>query len=220
MDREEYKLLPYWEYLSENEKDIVKNNVISRRVAANEIISNSDAQCLGMIYIISGEIRVSIFSEEGREITLFRVESGDACVATASCIISQITFDTVVTANRDTEILIVPSGIFSKLVADNIYVKAFMYEKETERFSSAMWVMQQILFKKFDVRLAEYLLKECEKNRSTTIQQTQEEIARNVNSAREVVARMLKQFSSDGLITVKRGSLVLENIDELKKIIE
>lgn len=95
-----------------------------------------------------------------------------------------------------------------------------MYEKETERFSSAMWVMQQILFKKFDVRLAEYLLKECEKNRSTTIQQTQEEIARNVNSAREVVARMLKQFSSDRLITVKRGSLVIENIDELKKIIQ
>lgn len=80
-------------------------------------------------------------------------------------------------------------------------------------------LLQQILFKKFDVRLAEYLLDEYEKNKDPLIKETQEEIARNVNSAREVVARMLRQFASDGIIKVARGCIILENIEELKNII-
>lgn len=211
--------LPYWNNLTEEEKVIVQENAYLKAVSANELITASDTECMGMVYILDGEIRVSMISEEGREITLFRVPKGDSCVTTASCVIRQITFDTLVSAAKDTQLLVVPSVIFSKLVKDNIYVKTYMYEKETERFSSAMWAMQQILFKKFDARLAEYLLEELHKTGSNEIKQTQEEIARNVNSAREVVARMLRQFASDGLITVKRGVIIIEKIEELEKII-
>lgn len=210
--------LPYWENLSPKEKTYVAENALIKSVSKDGLIADSDSACMGMVYVIEGQMRVSMMSEEGREITLFRVQAGDSCVTTASCVIRQITFDTLVTAVEDTELLVVPSGVFSKLALDNIYVKSFMYEKETERFSSAMWVMQQILFKKFDMRLAQYLIEESEKTESQIINQTQEEIARNINSAREVVARMLRQFASDGIITVKRGSIVIENIEDLKKI--
>lgn len=221
IDIKEYcEKMPYWEHLNEEEKQLVQENVMMRSVASGEMITSTDTECMGMVYIISGEVRVSMLSDEGREITLFCVTEGDSCVMTASCVIKQITFDTLVTANADTILLVVPSMIFAKLVNENIHVKAYMYEKETERFSSAMWVMQQILFKKFDVRLAEYFLEEYQKNNDTVIKQTQEEIARNVNSAREVVARMLRQFAADRLITVKRGSIILNDIDGLEKIIE
>ena len=211
--------LPYWEHLSESEKASVADSAFVMAVGAGELITASDTECTGMVYILRGEIRVSIMSEEGREITLFRVGQGDSCVTTASCVVRQITFDTLVTAVRDTELLVVPAVVFSGLANENIYVKAYMYEKETERFSSAIWVMQQILFKRFDARLAEYLLTEYGKSGDVVIRQTQEEIARNVNSAREVVARMLRQFAADGLLRVGRGSVTLENIEELRKII-
>lgn len=213
------KSLPYWEHLSEEEKKHVCESAIVKAVLANEIITSSESECMGMVYILEGEIRVSMISDMGREITLFRVEKGDSCVTTAACVIRQLTFDTIVMANKDSKLLVVPATVFAKLSNENIHVKAYMYEKETERFSTSMWVMQQILFKKFDVRLAEYLLAEYKKNNNPIIKQTQEEIARNVNSAREVVARMLRQFSSDGLISVKRGSIVLDRIEELEEII-
>lgn len=93
-----------------------------------------------------------------------------------------------------------------------------MYELATERFSSVMWVMQQILFYGFDRRLATFLLNEYRRTGATSIRMTQEQIAQNVNSAREVVARMLKQFASDGLIENRRGVIVLKDIGGLENL--
>lgn len=133
--------------------------------------------------------------------------------------VKQITFDTTVSAAVDTELLVIPSSIVLKLSVDNIYFRAFMYEKETERFSQAIWVIQEILFKRFDQRLAAYFVSQYEKTGSTDLILTQEEIARDVNSAREVVARMLRHFSSDGLVEVKRGHVILRDIRGLKKLL-
>lgn len=93
-----------------------------------------------------------------------------------------------------------------------------MYELTTERFSTVMWVMQQILFYRFDRRLATFLLNEYQLTGVPEIRMTQEQIAQNVNSAREVVSRMLKQFALDGLIENQRGVIVLKDIDGLKKL--
>ena len=210
--------LPYWGKLTEDEKELLQHEVIIRTFSKNELISSYDTSCLGMAIVLKGQIRIYIVSEDGREITLFRLNKGDCCVTTAACVIKQLTFDTVISAETDTEMLVVPTSLFHKLTEENIYVKAYMYELLAERFSAVMWVMQQILFKRFDQRLAEFFVSYYENNGTKEVLMTQEEIAISVNSAREVVARMLRQFASDGLITVQRGKIIITDIDALRKL--
>lgn len=214
--------LPYWDKLTGEEKQLVEKSAVIRHYDDGELLhGNCDngGSCLGMIHVITGEIRAYLLSKDGREITLFRLSKGDNCVLSASCVISQISCDTLLTATRNTDILIVPVAVFGRLTTENIYVRCYMYETATERFSSAMWVMQQILFSRFDQRLALFLMDEYEKTGVPEVHMTQELIAQNVNSAREVVARMLKQFASDGLLENKRGVIVLKDIPGLKKLL-
>lgn len=212
--------LPYWDALDENERKLLRGSAVLRRYESGSMLyGGCDGEsCFGMVYIVSGEIRAYILSEEGREITLFRLGDGECCVLSASCVISQISFETQMAVTRDAELLIVPSSVFGRLAESNIKVRCFLYELATERFSTVMWVMQQILFSRFDKRLASFFLDQYDKTGLKEIRMTQEQIAQNVNSAREVVARMLKQFAADGLIENRRGRIILKDTDGLLKI--
>lgn len=210
--------LPFWTSLTEQEKEILRKSAVIRRYEKGLFIHSSDRDCLGMLFIISGEIRTYILSDEGREITLFRLYPNDLCVLSASCVISQISFDTQMTARQDTEVLIIPPNITALLKEQNISVRCFLYEQATERFSEVMWAMQQILFKGLDQRLAAFLVEECERTNSNAVRMTHEQIARNISSAREAVARMLKQFTQDGLVELKRGEIIIKDTDGLKRL--
>ena len=210
--------IPFWANLSSDEKAIVSQRALTKRFNKDQIASSNSSACLGVVLILSGSIRVSLISDEGREITLYRAHAGEFCISTASCVIRQLTFDAIVTAEEDTTVLVIPSSVTAKLVESNAHVRAFVFEKETERFSQAMRAIQHMLFKKFDQRLASYLVAEFEKSGKTEIKKTQEEIARDVNSAREVVARMLKEFATKGLVEIKRGKILLRNVDALREM--
>lgn len=211
--------LQYWNFLTENEKNTLIRGTTCRAYQKNEYLHGFSDACLGMIYVQKGSIRVYTISEEGREVTLFHISEGECCIMSASCVITGISLDVQFLAEEETEIMAVHSGTIQKLMDSNIYVKCYAYELATMRFSSVVWVMQEILFARFDVRMARFLLSVYETTGDTHIQMTQEAIATEVNSAREVVARMLKQFASDHFIDIKRGAIVLKNIDGLKKII-
>lgn len=210
--------LPFWTSLTEQEKEILRKSAVIRHYEKGSFIHSSDRDCLGMLFILSGEIRTYILSDEGREITLFRLYPNDLCVLSASCVISQISFDTQMTARQDTEVLIIPPNITTLLKEQNISVRCFLYEQATERFSEVMWAMQQILFKGLDQRLAAFLVEECERTNSNAVRMTHEQIARNISSAREAVARMLKQFTQDGLVELKRGEIIIKDTDGLKRL--
>ena len=210
--------LPFWTSLTEQEKEILRKSAVIRRYEKGSFIHSSDRDCLGMLFILSGEIRTYILSDEGREITLFRLYPNDLCVLSASCVISQISFDTQMIARQDTEVLIIPPNITALLKEQNISVRCFLYEQATERFSEVMWAMQQILFKGLDQRLAAFLVEECDRTNSNTVRMTHEQIARNISSAREAVARMLKQFTQDGLVELKRGEIIIKDTDGLKRL--
>lgn len=217
---DDVKKLSYWDSLSEEEKAVLMRGTTGRTYQKNEYIHGFSDACLGMVYVCKGSIRVYTTSEEGREVTLFHISEGECCIMSASCVITGISLDVQLLAEEETEIMAVHSGTVQKLMDSNIYVKCFAYELAVKRFSSVVWVMQEILFARFDVRMARFLLSVYEKTGKLNIQMTQEAIAIEVNSAREVVARMLKQFASDNLIELKRGTIVLKNIDGLKKIID
>lgn len=210
--------LPFWPSLSEDEKERVRQRAFVNQYGKGTIINNCNNECLGMLLVLSGEIRTYLFSEEGREVSLFRLYSGDLCVLSASCVISQITFETQMIAQQNTKALIVPVDVIAALREKNIHFRCFLYELATKRFSDVMWAMQQILFKGLDRRLAGFLLAEAERTDSNVIHMTHEQIAQHISSAREAVARMFKHFAEDGLVDIKRGAITLLDIDGLRNL--
>ena len=211
--------LEFWNSLSSTEKEVVHNNSYIKVCKKGNLIHGGGDNCLGMISIFDGVIRTYMVSEEGREVTLFRLYEGDCCVLSAACVITQITFDTEMVADEDCSFLVINSDTFEQLTKHNIYVRNFMLELISKRFSLVMWTMQQILFMGYDKRLAAFLIDEYDRKGTKEIRFTHEQIAQNTSSAREVVARMLKRFAQDGLVEYERGKIELIDVDKLRRLI-
>lgn len=209
--------LSFWEKLNLSERDLIKNNIILVNYAQGETIYNPH-ECLGLLLIKTGELRVYLLSEDGREVTLYRLSKGETCILSASCLLKSITFDVHIKAETNTEAYLLDLHTFSKL-SENIYVENFAYRNTVERFSDVMWAIEQILFMRFDKRLAIFLLDEVAKTKSLELALTQEQIAKYIGSAREVVSRMLKNFQDQGLVEVSRGLIRIANQNALRDLI-
>ena len=157
------KQIPFWNNLVDEEKTQLLSGVVLHVYNKDSYIYGTTDACLGMIYVQKGSIRVYITNEEGREITLFHIGSGECCIMSASCVITGISLNVQLLAEEETEILSIHSGMIQKLMDSNIYVRCFAYELATKRFSDVVWVMQEILFAGFDVRMARFLLSVYEK---------------------------------------------------------
>jgi CRP/FNR family transcriptional regulator len=198
---------PCWDTLNEQDRALVHAEFCSLHYARGAIIHNPERSCIGVIFVTSGTIRVYLISEEGREITLFRVGPGESCVLAASCILPLINFDVFMDAETDCDIRVLPSDTFSQLMAHNPSLEAFAYRQTAGRFSEVMWVMQQVLFMSVDRRLAIFLFDEMVRTGSERIMLTHEQIARHMGTAREVITRMLRYFADEGLVELFRGGV-------------
>lgn len=211
-------LFPVWNRLSSSERGHMVSATAHRAFSAGAHIHSGGNDCIGVLLVQKGTLRAYMLSEEGREITLFRMDAGEPCVLSASCILSLITFDIFVDAETDVELLVVSSPFYQTLMEANPFVEAYTYRQTAERFSDVMWVMQQVLFMSFDRRLATFLVDESVRGRSLQVALTHDQIARHLGSAREVVSRMLKYFEHDGLVTLSRGVTTLVDVSALRRL--
>lgn len=210
--------LSFWNHLTIEQQNFIKEHSKIKKYEKSTPIYNYLKGCVGLLKLTKGSIRACMTSEDGREITLYRLYEGDVCILSASCALSQITFDISVEAVTDCEIFQIDAGAFSKIMKENLHVENYAYKLTTERFSDVMWAMQQILFMSFDKRLAIFLFDESIKSGSTTIKMTHEQIARLMGSAREVVSRMLKYFSEEGLVSLTRGEVTILDRQKLRDL--
>ena len=211
------KQIPYWEYLTEDEKKRAAESAYIRHYVTGEQMYGPYVECVGMIHVLKGETRAYLLSDEGREVTLFRVVQGDNCIISASCVLAQISFEAHMEASEESDILIIPVELFGEFCEKNVYVRCFTYELATTRFSTVVSVMEQTLFSRLDKRLAGCLLRLYKKNGDTEIRLTQEQLAGQVNSVRETVGRMLKRFAAEGMIEIHRGGVMLKNLKKLEE---
>ena len=219
-DMDKYiKQLPFYDHLSKKEKEDIIKFSNTKSYSKGTLIHSNDNECLGLIMLIKGSIRIYMLSDEGKEITLYNIEENDIEVLSASCVFNQITFDTELIAKEDCKLLIVSVNYLSKLIEENIYVRSYVYESLADRFSDVMWSIQQILFFKIDQRIASYLIDKANKEKTLTLSTTQENIALEINSAREVVTRMLKKFQKEKLIEINRKEITIIDKENLLKII-
>ena len=211
--------LDFWEHLNEDEKALLEQRGAKVSYKDGVNLHNSESECLGMLLIQSGGMRIYILSEDGREVTLYRLGEEEVCVMSASCVLNCITFDVHIDAEGDMEAYLIPSMVFRRLNEENIYVQNYVYRNAVDRFSDVMWAMEQILFMSLDKRLAIFLLDEASKTGSDSLKMTQEQIARYIGSAREAVSRMLKNFQADGLIEQSRGTIRIVDKVRLKRLV-
>ncbi len=203
--------LTFWDNLKPIEQQLILDYTMPLTYKQDTTIHGGNRDCIGVLLVKSGTLRTYLLSDEGKEVTLYRLSSGDICILSASCLLKNITFDVHIDAEVDTQILLIDSSIFARITSQNIYVENFSYKVAAEKFSDVIWAMEQILFMSFDKRLAIFLIDEATKNNSNTIYLTHEQIAKYMGSAREVVSRMLKYFANEGWVQLSRGSITLMN---------
>ncbi|MBQ1817803.1 MAG: Crp/Fnr family transcriptional regulator [Clostridia bacterium] len=211
--------LPFWEHLDAGERAFALRNTGLRRAAKGSLIYSRDCACVGLVYVVSGAVRVYSLSPEGREITLLRLGEGEPCVLSAACVVDRISFDTHMETETDSVLLVLNAEAFRTITDGNIYARCFMYEQAAQSFSTVMRTMESILFDRFDSRLAGFLLEEAERTGSNALRLTQSMVAEKVNSAREVVARQLKSFAKQGFVKTERGIITVADAEGLRGIV-
>lgn len=208
----------FWDKLTEEEKADMARSTVVQQAAKGSVFHSCGDDCMGAFLVQKGVVRTYLLSEEGKEVTLFYMRAGEICVLSAACVVRQLSFDTQMTAEEDCQLLVLSAGAVSRLMEQNIYARCYFYEMVAERFSAVVGSIQQILFMRVDHRLADFLLEEHTRTGRIEIRMTHEQIARQISTAREVVARTLKRFSNDGLVEVRRGSIRLLNLAGLTRL--
>lgn len=209
---------PIWNQLSLTQKNCILDNLIERQIKKGTMIHNGSMDCTGLLLVKHGQLRAYILSDEGREITLYRLFDMDVCLFSASCIMRSIQFDVTIEAEKDTTLWIIPAEIYKNIMAESAAVANYTNELMASRFSDVMWLMEQIMWKSLDKRVAAFLLEESSIEESTELKITHETIANHLGSHREVITRMLRYFQSEGMVRLSRGSVTVTDEARLRQL--
>lgn len=209
---------PFWQGLSEEWKARLTEAAVYRKIEKGTVVHSGSADCLGLLLVCSGQLRAYIISEEGREITIYRLFERDICLFSASCMMRNIQFDITIEAEKDTEAWVIPPKLYRKLTEESAATANYTNEVMGSRFSEVMWLMEQIMWNRFDRRLASFLLEESALEGSDSLLITHEKIANHLGSAREVVTRMLRYFQREGLVELSRGTICILSREKLAEI--
>lgn len=210
--------LPVWNKLTEKERTALENSAARKTLKKGTVIHGGNQNCSGLYIIISGEIRVYTLSDSGREITVYRLFDRDICLFSASCMLNSIQFELIIETQKDTDVFFLPAEIYKKIMADSAPLANFTNELLSSRFTEVMWLLDQILWKSFDKRLAGFLLEESAIQGSDTLKITHEEIGNHLGNPREVVTRMLRYFAGEGMVELTRGTIKLTDVKKLQRI--
>lgn len=211
-------LFPVWDQLNMTQKSRILGSLIQRRLKRGTVIHNGSMDCTGLLLIEHGQLRAYILSDEGREITLYRLFDRDMCLFSASCIMRSIQFDVTIETEKDTDLWIIPAEVYKTIMEESAPVANYTNELMASRFSDVMWLIEQIMWKSFDKRLAAFLLEESTLEGASTLKLTHEIIANHLGTAREVVTRMLRYFQSEGAVKLTRGTVEITDEETLRQM--
>ncbi len=210
---------PIWNRLSASEREVLESTATKRIAPKGTLLHNGSADCVGLFVIRSGQLRAYILSEEGKEITIYRLFERDICLFSASCMMANIQFDVTIEAEKDSELWVIPVNVYQKLMAESVAVANYTNQLMASHFSEVMWMIEQVMWKSFDKRLAAFLLEESSIDETDTLKITHEKIANHLGTAREVVTRMLKYFQSEEMVSLSRGGIQITDHEKLKSLV-
>lgn len=209
---------PVWDKLTADEQARLRQAAVRRDVPKGTILHDGSADCVGLLAVCSGQLRAFIRSREGKELTLYRLFERDICLFSASCLMQSIQFEVTIEAETDAALFVIPAEVYKKEMESSAALAGFTNQLMASRFSEVMWLIEQVMWKSFDARLAQFLLEESAAEGTAVLSITHERIAAHMGSAREVVTRMLRYFHSEGMVTLARGTIALTDVSRLREL--
>ena len=212
--------LPFWNKLTAEQQQRIASVIEFRQIKKDTHIHDSSADCLGLVVVRSGQLRAYILSEDGREITISRLTQYDVSLLSASCVMPDMQFNVMIEAEKDSEFWSIPACMFKNLVDESLAVSNYSRNLLSGNFSELMWLMEQIMWKSIDKRLAAFLLEEAQLEGTNQLKITHEKIANHMGSAREVVTRMLRYFQNEGMVKLSRGVIEIVDAGKMEALCE
>ena len=209
---------PIWNKLTADQQERISSISEFRKFKRGTVLHDGSPECMGMLLVKSGQLRAYLLSDEGREITICRFFEMDICLFSASCVMPNMQFDIFIEAEKDSELWVIPACLYQNLMDESIAVSNYSHDLITSHFSEVMWLMEQIMWKSFDKRLAKFLLEESVLEQTPSLKITHEKIANHMGTAREVVTRMLRYFQSEGMVNLTRGTVELTDKKRLQAL--
>ena len=209
---------PVFSKLTPQQQQMLLDYTAIRTVPAGTVVHNGAVECTGFLLVRSGQLRAYTLSEEGREVTVYRLFDHDCCLFSAACIMSSLQFEVIIETEKDSDIFIIPPSVYQKLMNESLPVSQYTNDLMASRFSEVMWLMEQIMWKSFDKRLAAFLVEESGIEGTTLLKVTHEKIANHMGTAREVVTRMLRYFQGEGLVKLSRGTIEITDEPGLRAL--
>ena len=186
------------------------------QIPSGRVIFSEGDEVNGIALLISGAVRVYKESQTGREITLYRFGEGESCVITANAILHQQDFPATARVEQDAEAVMVPANTFSDWVRRYEPWREFVFALVSQRLYRVMEIVEEIAFQRMDRRVAAFLVERSQ--RQNPIPVTHQEIANEIGSSREVISRLLEDFSKRGLVSLTRGEVKVVDLGELTSI--
>lgn len=207
---------PIWDQLTPAQQAQLARSARLRTAPRGTLLHNGSEDCVGLLAVCSGALRAFIRSPEGREVTIYRLFERDICLFSASCMLKSAQFDVSAEVERDARLWIIPADIYQSVAASSAALANYTSELMASRFSDVMWLVEQILWRSQDRRLASFLLDESALQESRTLAITHDRIAAHMGTAREVVTRLLRYLQGEGMVRLARGTIELIDEDRLR----
>lgn len=211
---------PVWDKLTEEQQNLLRQTASLRQVTKGTMVHSGSMDCSGMLLIQSGQLRGYILSEEGRQVTVYRLFDRDISILSASCILRSIQFEIFIQAEKDTLLWTIPPEVFQTLMEQSAPVANYTREIMETRLSDVMWLVEQVMWRSMDSRVASFLLDEAAIEATNLLKITHETIANHLGTHREVVTRMLRYFQAEGLVNLSRGTVELLDPKKLRNIVK
>ena len=207
------KLYPVLQSLPPSQLDQTLAQARPLTLAAGSVVFDERRPCQGFPMLLSGAIKVVKSAPNGRELQLYRVEPGESCVLTSSCLLGNAVYSARGIAERDLELLVLPPPAFQRLLESHQPFRRFVFSLFSERLAELMQLVEEVAFRKLDQRLAALLL-----GKGRVIQTTHQAIADELGSVREIISRLLKSFAEQRLVALSREQIEVLDPAGLKRI--
>ena len=170
-----------------------------QRVTAGAVLFDARQPCRGFPLVLEGSVRVSKSTPGGREILLYRVEPGQGCILSGGCLLGDTDYTARAVAESDATLLSIPPALFQALMVESEPFRRFVFGMYGERLAEVMELVEEVAFRRLDVRLAQLLAQ-----RGPVLETTHQKLADELGSVREIVSRLLRGFEERGWVKLER----------------
>jgi CRP/FNR family transcriptional regulator len=210
------EVFPFFSTLPQKTRDAVLSRAVTKKLDHKQVLVRDGGECSWLPFVLEGTLRLYKTSPTGREITLYRIQKGESCILSATCIMNGGSFPAVAEAEGATEILLVPSKLIAQNVEDNPDWRRYLFGLYAKRLEEVLTLVDEVAFHHMDARLAALLLRRASGS-PAVVSTTHVQIADELGTSREVVTRILADFEADGLIETSRGRIRLGRPEDLRK---